>query len=204
MNSNIKNKKTIKKISNLDYVSIKEISNLDKMEILYITNSVDKNDNVFSQTKECNTYKNDNVFSQTKECNTYKIDDIEKLSECVEELFIECVKKNNKIIKIENNNSLDTINNQLSIINKERIEIRKRTTKQPFFLVPINYKIDGYDVIETKYLQTEIIFGYKTEINEPGILIITNEDGLKDKNNLRLSLIDIGFFPDKSYCLLKI
>lgn len=147
-------------------------------------------------------------FTKTLNCNTHEIDKIENINSKITQLFIECVKKNNKVIQIENSLS-DTIKNNLDIINTERVGKRKRKTKLPFFLVPLNYKINGYDrtnsfIIETEYLQNEIIFGYKTEIDEPGILIVTNENGLKDKNNLRFSVVSIGFFPDKSYCLLKI
>ena len=178
------NKNILKKLQNLSYINIKEIPNLDNVDILYIDG--------------------DNVFTQKFGCGVYEIEKLDKINLLIEKLFVDIIKKINKPIEIENNDIISTINNQLSIIDKERKEIRKRKSEDVFILTPKGFYINGYETTETEYLENKIIFGYKTEIDEPGIVLITNKEGLIDKKEIKLSLYDIGFYPQKSYSLLKI
>lgn len=178
------NKNLLKKLQNLSYINIRENNDLDNINILYVDG--------------------DNVFTKKFGCGVYEIEKLDKINLLIEKLFVDIINKINTVVEIENNDILLTIKNQLSIIDKERKEIRKRKSEDIFILTPKGFHIDGYETTETEYLENEIIFGYKTEIDEPGIVLVTNQEGLIDKQKIKLGLIDIGFFPQKSYCLLKI
>jgi hypothetical protein len=184
------NKNIIKKLSKLPYISLKNTPRLDNIEILYIDEKVSE--------------EQPNVFSRYLSVGVYETDKLENVSLLVEKLFIDKVKNINKIEYIENNDMLLTIKKHLNNIYLERTQVRKRKSGDIFLLAPKGFVIDEYDIIETEFLENEIIFGYKTEIDEPGLVLISNEEGLKDKNNIRLQVYDIGFYPQKSYCLLNI
>ena len=64
--------------------------------------------------------------------------------------------------------------------------------------------LQNISVIVSEYLDNKIIIGYKTQVDQPGIIVITNENGLSDKNNIQIAIIDIGFYPEKAYYILKI
>lgn len=178
------NKNILKKLQNLSYINIKETPDLDNIDILYI--------------------EGDNVFTQKIGCGVYEIEKLDKINLLIEKLFVDKIKKINTVVEIENNDILSTIKKQLNIIDKERKETRKRKSEDIFILTPKGFHINEYETTETEYLENEIIFGYKTEIDEPGIVLITNQEGLIDKHKIKLGLYDIGFYPQKSYCLLKI
>jgi len=178
------NKNLLKKLQKISYINIKETDDLDNINILYVDG--------------------DNIFTQNFGCGVYKIEKLDKINLLIEKLFVDLIKKINTPLEIENNDILLTIKNQLNIIDKERKEIRKRKSEDMFILTPKGFHINGYETNETEYLENEIIFGYKTEIDEPGIVLVTNQEGLIDKRKIKLGLYDIGFYPQKSYCLLKI
>lgn len=178
------NKNILKKLQNLSYINIREANDLDNINILYVDG--------------------DNVFTQKFGCGVYEIEKLDKINLLIEKIFVDIIKKINTVVEIENNDIISSIKKQLNIIDIERKQIRKRKSEDIFFLVPIGFSVDGYDTTETEYLENEIIFGYKTEIDEPGIVLITNHEGLIDKHKIKLGLYDIGFYPKKSYCLLKI
>lgn len=130
----------------------------------------------------------------------------------IQSFLVDFKESYDKKIKYFNENS-ENIFNEYSLKSnalKKKYKQKEDLLRNPldendiFFLVPIGFKVDGYDVIESKYLENEIIFGYKSRINEPGIILCTNNDALSDKNNLKISFIDIGYYPERTYCLLNI
>ncbi len=64
--------------------------------------------------------------------------------------------------------------------------------------------LDDYKIIKSKELKNEIIFGYKTKMDMPGIVMFSNEGGLEDNNNLRFGCVDIGFYPGRQYYKIKL
>ena len=62
----------------------------------------------------------------------------------------------------------------------------------------------GYDITINDKTENEIIFGYKTQIDQPGIILVTNEEGLKDNKNIRIAVTDLGFHPENVYFKIKI
>ena len=169
----------IEKLKNLDYVSLKELEDLDKMELLFV------------DIKEGDVEPN-GVFCKTIGCGSFEIDNLENVPEAVEQLFVQKLQE----LDIA---EIDTIDKGYELLDELKI-IRPRKNK--FILAPKGSNIK--DAIETEYLVDEAYFGYKVEVDEPGIVLVTNEDGLKDKTNIRFGIIDIGFFPDKMYYKMKI
>lgn len=179
----------MEKLRNLEYVSLKEYGNLDKIEIIYV-DVLSEHDELSENNK---LDKMPNVFTNSFVCGTYNIDEDETVEDAVEQLFVEKL----KTLDIED---IDNIEDGFKLLDSKR---KDRTSKEKFILAPINSNLDYENIIETKHLKDEIYFGYKTDIDEPGIVLVTNEDGIKDKNKLRIGLIDIGFFPNKMFYKLK-
>lgn len=180
----------IDKLKKLEYISLREMEDLHEIKILYIDRIDDEG--------------LAGVYEKKIRCDTYTIENLEDIDKHIEEMFINKVKVNNKQINIENNDISYTIHKHLNEINTLRIVQRKRNTKEPFFIIPKNFKLKEFKSIESEFLQDEIIFGYKTEVDEPGIVLITNNDGVTDKDNITMVVPDIGFFPERSYRRLKI
>jgi hypothetical protein len=80
--------------------------------------------------------------------------------------------------------------------------IGNKTKTLEKFIIINNKVIDvlnGFNVFKTSYIkEDEIIFGYRTDSNEPGITIFYNEDTLDD-DEIRLTISEIGYFPSASY-----
>jgi hypothetical protein len=64
--------------------------------------------------------------------------------------------------------------------------------------------LTGINLIFTDGLENEIIFGRKTEVDEPGIVMVSNDEGIKDISNIRFAVCELGFFPQKAYYTIKI
>ena len=191
----------LEKLKNLDYVSLKECETLDKISILYV--------DVESQ-----------VFQKHVTTGIFEIDKLDNLPEAIETFFIEKIKeilKPEQIISIDSK-LIEKIDDIVYItIDKFIDELKEINIKfhndKKFIIISkkLNDKklcdkyIDNYSIIVSEYLkENEIIFGYKTKWDQPGIILITNDEGIKDKNNVRLTVIDIGFFPEKAYYMIKI
>lgn len=197
----------INKLKNLDYVSIKEIENLDEIELLFI------------DFEKLENEQNAIGFTKPIGCGSVKISNLEDITQFIEDLFIQKINSilrneqiinvDKKLIQNENVNIIkETINKFLIPLKNKRKNI-DGSSYCSFIFVPKGFNIhsiyNGIDYIfETEKLDNEIIFGCKTEIDEPGIILITNEEGLQDKDNIRFALTDIGFYPEKSYYKIKL
>lgn len=176
----------IKKLKNLDYISLKISDNLDKTNVTYID-------------------YDSRVFTKTIICNLFEIDDIKLIPDAVEQFFIEFNYLLNEPIIIKEysiKEAFDKYFNNLKLIND------RFNNKDKFIMISDKFKNNfEYDakIVISKFLEKdEIIFGYKTKIDQPGIILITNEDGVKDKNKIRLGVMDIGSFANRAYYILKI
>lgn len=212
----------INKIKNIPFVTLVEIDKIEDITIEYLDNGT-----IYNRFHKILTYEIDDLNNIPDLVEKMFIDKIKELHNYVP--VIEYVKEDKLLIKIQSflgdfkesydkkikyfNENCENIFNEYSL--KSNALKKKYETKEDllrnvldkndiFFLVPHGFKIVGYDVIETKYLENEIIFGYKSRINDPGIVLCTNNDMLSDKNNLKMSLVDVGYYPERAYCLLNI
>ena len=188
----------LERLKKLDYVSVKENDNLEKISILYVED-------------------NNDVYTKTVCAGTLEIDDLENIPEFVEKFFIDIVKhtlRHEEIINIESKDIDENINKYFEelkplndkfhntdkfIMTDKNIENRVNMVKNG-----VDIKNSGIPIIISKYLDNEIIVGYKTQVDQPGIIAITNENALIDKNKIQIAITDIGFFPEKAYYILKI
>lgn len=136
----------------------------------------------------------------------FEIDNIKLLLEAIEQLFIERIYFLIKEpIFIEKTNLIETIDKYFNIL---KLINNKFNNTNKFIMISdkLKDKIEyNAKFVISKYLdEDEIIFGYKTRIDQPGIVLATNEDGIKDKSKIRLAVFDIGFFPKNAYYRLKI
>ena len=113
------------------------------------------------------------------------------------------------LIETNENDVEDLIIEKLKTLKEIRSE-RKNDKNIPFIMlsenINLNFKIlKKENIIENEFMDdNEIIIGYKTNIDEPGLIIITNKEALSDEKNIRLGLFDIGFYPYKSYYMIKL
>lgn len=212
----------IEKLKNLPFVTLQEKENLDEIVVEYL-----EIDNIYVQYFNYSTFEIDNLDNIAGLVEKLFIDKIKELNkynyidECVKEgklifkikdFLIEFKEIYDKKIKHLNDSIEDTYNNfSLKSENfKNKYKDKNSLIKTPldkndiFFLVPNGFKIEGYDVIETKYLENEIIFGYKSKINDPVVILCTNNDALLNKNDIKLCFVNCGFYPERTYCLLNI
>ena len=49
-----------------------------------------------------------------------------------------------------------------------------------------------------------VIFGRKTDLDENGIFLVTNENGLSDLSNIRIAISDYNDNTPTPYCRIKI
>jgi len=190
----------LEKIKTLDYISVKETDNLEKISLLYVN-------------------EDNNVYTKTVSAGTFKIDDLENIPELIEKIFInkiKDIKRNSTNININIDEIANYINDNFKILKESTIKIgyddkfiiipkKIHITKNNNDLIDIiNEKNINIPIIISEYLNDEIIFGYKTNIDQPGIIVATNENALNDKNNIKIALIDIGMFPEKAYYIIKI
>jgi len=199
----------IEKIKKLNYVSFKETKDLDDNQIMYV-------DWVLNENKNNET----NILTKKVSCGKLEIGDNINLVDVIEKQFIERLNNNMNKENIINIDSklLEKIENLILITmnnfsDKLLEENRKFNNKNKFVIISKNlrdknilqqlYNTD-YSLNESNHIENEIIFGYKTKINQPGIIIISNEEGLKDNKNIRYAITDLGFHPEKVYFKIKI
>lgn len=184
----------LEKLKKLSYVSVKEADDLEKINLLFIAEN------------------NNGVYTKTVCSGSFQIDDLENIPEAVEKFFINRIKdivKDVNVIKSEDiKKNINDFFETLKPIND------KFHNTDKFIMISSSYFTDSskgiiidfndIPVVISEYLDNEIICGYKTKIEQPGIIVITNEDGLSDKNNVKIAITDIGFYPENAYYRLKI
>jgi hypothetical protein len=206
----------IEKLKTLPFVSLRETTDLDKSDILFIDFSLNENNEKQAQ-----------VFCKTIYLASLEIEDINILPKLVLDMFIQRVDMNIKSENIINIDSklLDKIDDLISLTMDKFTdtlldENRKFSNTNKFAIVSENLKTEKmlldinklhygevggfYDIAITDKIENEIIFGYKTKVDQPGIILITNEEGLKDNKNIKIAISDLGFHPENAYFKIKI
>lgn len=206
----------IEKLKTLPFVSLRETTDLDKSDILFVDFSLNENNEKQAQ-----------VFCKTIYLASLEIEDINILPKLVLDMFIQRVDMNIKSENIINIDSklLDKIDDLISLTMDKFTdtlldENRKFSNTNKFAIVSENLKTEKmlldinklhygevggfYDIAITDKIENEIIFGYKTKVDQPGIILITNEEGLKDNKNIKIAISDLGFHPENAYFKIKI
>ena len=197
----------IEKLKNLPFVTLRETTDLDKSQVLFVDFSLNENNE-----------QQANVFTKTICCCSLEIEDINILPKLVLDMFIQRVDMNIKSENIINIDSklLDKVDNLISTTMDKFTdtlldENRKFQNTNKFVIISENLKnqkmlldCEGYDITINNKTENEIIFGYKTKGDQPGIVLITNEDGLKDNKNIRVAVSALGYYPEKAYFKIKI
>ncbi|MCK9416169.1 hypothetical protein M0Q97_05875 [Candidatus Dojkabacteria bacterium] len=180
---------TLKK---LPYISLKESENLDDINIIYVEN-------------------NGGVFTKKMRCDFFEIDNLNRLPDAIEQLFIDkiiSIVKNPISIKLkETKATIDSCFNSIKPINdkyqnSDRFIIFSDNINKHFINETFDYPVH---ILASQYLDDNIvILGFKTKIDQPGIILVTNKNGIKNKNKIQLLVDIIGYFPNKMYFILKI
>ena len=206
----------LEKLKNLPFVSLRETTDLDKSQVLFVDYSLNEKNE-----------QEANVFTKTVSCGKIEVDDINILPKLVLDMFIQRIDMNMKSENIINIDSklLNKIDNLISLTMDKFTdtlldENRKFSNTNKFVIISENIKTEkmlldinklhwgevgvGYDITINDKTENEIIFGYKTQIDQPGIILVTNEEGLKDNKNIRIAVTDLGFHPENVYFKIKI
>ena len=205
----------LEKLKKLPFVSIKETNDLDKSQLIFVDYSLTENNE-----------QKANVFTKNICCAQLEIEDINILPNLALDMFIQKVNMNIKAENIINIDYklLDKIDNLISLTMDKFTdtlldENRKFNNTDKFVIISENLKTDmmlsdinklhfgevgGYNITVNDNTENEIIFGYKTKIDQPGIILITNEEGLKDNKNIRIAISDLGLHPENVYFKIKI
>ena len=187
-------KSELEKLKNLNYASFKECDDLDNIELLF----VDFNEKV------------PDVFSKNVVCGSAKVENFSCIDEISITMFINYI---NSIIEEDNIINIEEDNKDILISTIEENMVNIPDKSDSKFVIASEYLDDelykelidkGYNINKTDELEDEIIFGYKTDIDRPGIILITNEKGIEDYDNLRMCFVGIGFYPGKQYYKMKI
>ena len=182
----------LEKLKKLDYVSLKEVEDLDNVGIIYVEH-------------------NGAVLTKKMKCDFFEIDNLKILPDAVEQLFIDeviTIVKNPINIKLkETKATIDSCFNSIKLINdkyqnSDRFIIFSDNINNHFINETFDYPVH---ILASEYLEDNtVILGFKTKIDQPGIILITNKNGVKNKNKIQLLVNSIGFFPNKMYYILKI
>jgi hypothetical protein len=186
----------MKKLKELPYVSYREAKDLDNAEVIYIDYSIDNE----------NGTKPD-VFCSKIQCGSYEIDDAADLLDFIEKFFIDTVMYFNKeSVNIDKSLEL-TIDNILTKLDSRRGSRFNGRSEESFVIKPEALELtlrSDINVVSSKYLTDKVIVGKKTLIDEPGILLVSNDEGLADKMNIRFGLMTLGHHPEDSYEIIKL
>ena len=184
----------------LNYVSFQEIKDLNKSTFNIVDFQIKDDNNI----ETC-------LFCKTVSCGSINTE--KELSIIFQKEFIQTIKRLNcQIINVDKN-IIKEKPNILEIIIEKFNKLLPSNSEDYFVIISTNLKNELNDVIlmskgiGARYsdnISNEIIFGKKTSVEESGIVLISNEEGLSDKNNLRFAFTDIGFFPEKNYYIIKI
>ena len=187
----------IEQIKKLPYLTYKEIDDWHSVELLYIDYAFDEQNELIAK-----------VFSRKFVCDTISIDKSEELLEMIENQFILNLQENcsdDKIIKISKKLLKIKALNIINFTVEHFINLLPSPSKEFFVLVPEQFSNLGIkNAIYSKYLTDEILFGKKTLIDEPGYVIVSNDEYLKDFSSIKMKLISLGFYPNKAYYTIKI
>lgn len=184
----------IEKLKDLKFISLKECDNLDSVDVLYVD---------YSENKVGEKYTH--VFSKTIIIGELITENINDLPSHILELFVERV--------INNNTPQQTINIDINQYNDLDIDIIDVTIDKflkseidNFVIVPsdLDYNNHKFNIIKCDILENEIIFGNKNKVDEPGIILLTNEEGISDINHIKIAVESLGFFPEKTYNVIKL
>lgn len=163
----------------ITFVNIKEVEDINKPQTIIYVVGEDK----FQKTVTCGEY--DYTQSENDILDSIKDQVIDKIintstntDKSIDEAFEELIK---------NRKDNGRLNNETFVIAPEDCIT--------------NY--NAKHIIKTDKLKTEFIVGVKTDINEPGVVIMTNEEGLSNPEKIKYAITDLGFFPEKSYLKLK-
>ena len=192
----------LEQIKDLPYVDVKEhIGDLDKpQELLYVD---------YSQLE--NNEQQADVFTKAVSLGSLSVPKDYDIRELIQQLFFNRLVyifsyNNNQTINVKESDKIDIINTTIDKYLQNLKNPKDTREYKSFAFVPKNYdkELNVDSVIESEGLDNEIIFGYKTGVDMPGIVVITNEEGLSDNENIRIAVVDLGFFPEKSYYRIKI
>jgi hypothetical protein len=182
----------INKLKTLKYISLKEVEDLDNVGVIYVEH-------------------NGTVFTKKIKCDFFEIDNLKMLPDAVEQLFIDeviSIVKNPISIKLkETKATIDNCFNSIKPINdkyhnSDRFIIFSDNINKHFINEIFDYPVH---ILASKYLNDNtVILGFKSKIDQPGVVLITNKNGVKNKNKIQLLVNSIGFFPNKMYFVLKI
>jgi hypothetical protein len=179
---------TLKKLA---YISLKETENLDDVNIIYVEH-------------------NGGVFTKKMRCDFFEIDNLNTLPDAVEQLFIDKIISMVKPIYVNLKETKAAINTYFDAIkpindkhkNTDRFIIFSNDINKEFINETFEYPVH---ILASEYLDDNlVIFGYKTKVDQPGIVLVTNKEGIKHKNKIRLTVNDIGYHSNKAYYVLKI
>lgn len=96
------------------------------------------------------------------------------------------------------------------LIDKTFESLKKTKTLEKFIIVNDSFNneniLNDIKIFKTSFIENkEIICGYKTDINEPGISIFYNAyPFVYENDNIKLTIAEIGFFPNSSYKRIKL
>lgn len=204
----------MKKIKNLNYLSYREVENLDNIEVLYTDGKPE--------------YNKPNVYMKKYTAGKYEIDNLNEIDfvDWIEKLFINKVRallndQEEHYIHIDKKIISTLISNNKSI-NLPKLIIEKFLKDAPhptgnesdrnyFVMIPkkmekefISLACDHVFITISNHLEDEIIFGVKNGADEPGLVFLSNDEGLSDTKNIRFIMADLGFFPHNCYYIIKI
>ena len=194
----------LEKLKKLPFITVRETKNLDHSEILYVDYSKENDGN------------RADVYTKSIACGSTSIESDEDFIDKIETIFINKIKEYNtfdfervinidkKLLEIKDINIISiTINKFLEDLNDE--------TNECFAIIPLHMSCaiqeknnNVLELYSSNKLSNEIIFGKKTRIDMPGMVLITNEEGLKNKSDIRFAVCELGFFPNKVYYTIKI
>ena len=191
----------IEKIKNLPYVDLKELTNINEaVEIIYFDSSLE---DLKPEDKKP-------IFVKRVILGSLSIDDKDyDVEELVEGLFLRKLDDifsldKEKTINIILEDDIDILNNTIrNLLTNLKKPISREYKSFAFVPKDFDINLDVDSIIKTDKIENEILFGYKTNFDEAGIVVITNEEGLKDNKNIRIGVSDLGFFPAKRYFRIK-
>lgn len=191
----------------IDFISFRNSNDLNKANIFYIDFQKNtKGENVangFTKTISlCSmSVKNDEeIIDLLKSMSVLKINELiksERIFNFDEDLFDKIILRN-----IMNN-----------ILNKNVIKFPIFDNCERFIIVSKN--LEDKEIFKRMYaskfkmnkssdIEDEIIFGFVSTTDQPGVIGISDDENLKDFNNIRFAITDIGFFPEIPYFKIKI
>lgn len=176
--------------------------NIFKEELEYIISSKITNISNFITLKNCEDNFSiiyDNNMTKHISLNKYSINDF-ILN--FEREIIEKYQKITPLYEKENRTLISILDDTFDMIGN------KTKTLDKFLIINEDLVIEDdiynkFKVFKTSYIKDEVIFGYITDSTEPGITVFYDENTL-NKDEICLTISEIGYFPSASYRRFKI